>query len=184
MSFTNKNNIFIRFKRFFEDPLLRPIEVYGTIFALLFVVYGFYESNRITWLNSINTTSLELSKMEIEYDYISCLYPSCPSQKVQASIGHDACKKIYDDSLNVKKATLYLEENLDFFQDIIEYDKNYHTNEFLEYYEKWYMNLYHETYNPIVNDFITEDINETIHAIDKFRKNHGSSWSDFFSRLF
>ena len=159
-------------KKLFSDPLLRPIEVFGTIAGLLLVVYSFTESNRLTWLNNINTTSLELSKMEIEKDFITCLYKSEDSEMSEDDNKiHKVCDKEVFKGLNIKKATLYLEESLDFFIDIIKYDKKYwwkSDNEFILYYKEWYCDLHGD--NNITEKFRTEYIDDKIIFINEYIK--------------
>jgi len=152
----------------FKDPTLRPVEVYGTIIGLLLVTYSFYETNRLTWLNAINSTSLELSKMEIENDYITCLYKSEESKIVKDHVTtDDICKNnIYKEIINIKKATLYLEENLDFFIDIIKYDKKYNENEFITYYKEWFYDLHQN--DGFTSEFQTKYIQEKINFINEY----------------
>ena len=158
----------MKLSNIFKDPSLRPIEVYGTILGLLLVTYSFYETNRLTWLNAINSTSLELSKMEIENDFATCLYRSEESIIVNKhEVNYDICKdKVYNNVLNIKKATLYLEENLSFFIDIIKYDKKYNEDEFVTYYREWYIDLHKD--NNFTNSFQTTYIKEKINFIDKY----------------
>ena len=156
------------FCKIFRDPILRPIEVIATLLALFFIWFEFTESNRLTWLNSINASSLELSKMEIEHDYITCLYESKESVIVKNHTGtSDNCANgVYDKMINIKKATLYLEENLGFFIDVIEYDKEHGENEFLDYYKGWYKDLHID--NKLANEFQTKAIKGKIKYINNY----------------
>ena len=163
-------------KKFLRDPILRPIEVYGTLLGVILIVIGFMESNRITWLNSLSNTSMQLSIMEIKHEYLSCLYPSGTSIKIEQAQDINYCDSLYMKSINVKKATLYLEANLDFIEDIIKYDRKYHTQEFITYYQEWYINLYK---NPITLEFRTQYIEDKIIYIDLFIKNGGAYWIDY-----
>jgi len=162
--------------KYLEDPLLKPIELLLTILGVGLVFYGFLESHRVTWLTSISANSQELAKMEIEHDYLSCLYPSETSVKMEQSQNINYCNNLYRHSINIKKATLYLEANLDFIEDIIKYDKKYHEQEFIKYYQEWYYNLHK---NNITEEFRTKYIQSKIDNIDYFIQNNGAKWRDY-----
>jgi len=149
----------------FQDPLLRPIEVIGTVTGAFLIFHGFSESNRITWLTSISANSQELAKMEIEHDYLTCLYPSQKSEIILKLKNDNICDSIYLESIYVRKATLYLENNLDFLEEVIDYDKYYATSEFINFYQPWYDDLHH---NNITEKFRTESIEKKIIRIDQF----------------
>jgi len=105
--------------------------------------------------------------MEIENDFATCLYRSEESIVIaEHVVNYNICKNtVYKNVLNIKKATLYLEENLAFFIDIIKYDKKYNEDEFVTYYREWYIDLHKD--NNFTNSFHTIYIKEKINFIDK-----------------
>jgi len=151
-----------------KDPSARIAEFFITLIGVLAIMYGFHESNRLSWLSDINSNSLEFSKMEIEKNYLACLYPIPNNTISRSSVKlKNSCTSVYNNILIIHKTTAYLEENLDFFLGVIDYDKEYHENEFFDTYYSWFESLYLQE-NTMVPQFRTPYINEKIQEINDY----------------
>lgn len=139
------------------------------IFGVIIVFIQLRESNRLTWLQTIETRSNDLIKIQIDNSYLQCLY------KFKNKEINDCCNNSFIDIKENIKTLIYLDELLDLYIEVINYDKEYsikfisEENEFNEYYKKWYLEIFK---NDLVLENFSEDIDkDKISFIDKYIKS-------------
>ena len=155
-------------KNYEFDKKVKLIEMLFLIFGVIVVFIQLRESNRLTWLQTIEIRSNDLIKIQIDNNNLQCLY------KFKNKQINDNCKSLFNDIKENRKAIIYLDELLDLYIEVINYDDEYSIkfiskeNEFNEYYKKWYLQIFK---NDLVFNHFIEDIDkDKISFIEEYIK--------------
>lgn len=139
------------------DRKVKFVEILFLVLGVLLVLIQLRESNRINWLQNLEIRSNDLIKIQIENESLQCLY-----QFNNLDL-KEHCADAFNDFKEQKKAIVYLDELLDLYIEIIDYDLDYsiylisEENEFNEYYKKWYKEIF---YNKIVRKKFEKDLDK------------------------
>lgn len=137
------------FKKITIDGTIKLIEILLLVFGTIFVLVQLQESDRLNWLQSIESRSSNFTQLEIDNNSLQCIY------NYDDNLLDKGCQEILTDINEKRRIVIYLDELLDFFTEIIRYDKYCNdsififskSNEFVTDYKEWFDEIFNNNDN-------------------------------------